>query len=378
MHDTKLPKQLLLVTIFLVGAFPTWSAEVFEAGHAGWRLEGDAERLEEIDGRSAIKISRGNAFLDEVDFENGVIEFDIYTSGERAFVYFLFRGESDVEFEEIYLRPHKSGLPDALQYAPVFQRRSAWQLYHGETGTAAVVIAPNEWVPVRMELNGPKAKIWIGEGEDPALIINELGRKPGSGWMAFRGFIPANSPAKYAAYFSNLRINATAAPPKAKIEKPDLPEGQVTQWRVSPAFEVQVGPVLTIPDEIAEVAWSTPIVQRSGVFEFLRSRAVPENARRWAVVADVTLKAKQAQVCAMHLGFSDDITLSVNGQLALYQEANYRFDSPRQDGVMHADQIIAYLHLNKGDNFVRAVIADGFGGWGFSARLQECTGVESL
>ena len=42
----------------------------------------------------------------------------------------------DGENEEIYLRPHKTNLPDAIQYAPVFRGQSAWQLYHGPGNTA--------------------------------------------------------------------------------------------------------------------------------------------------------------------------------------------------------------------------------------------------
>ena len=178
----------------------------FEPASPDWRFAGDQVSIDRVGGRPAIKIQSGAAFLDGVNLENGTIEFDVFMSGERAFVYLMFRGQSDREYEDLYLRPHKSGLPDALQYSPVFQGRSAWQLYHGKTGTAAAVLPANEWTRVRVELAGHRATVWIGEDEDPVLTIDELGRQPAAGWIAFRGFVPATSPAEYAAYFSNLKI----------------------------------------------------------------------------------------------------------------------------------------------------------------------------
>ncbi len=350
--------------------------QTFEPDSPDWRFAGDQVSVDRAGGRSAIKIRSGAAFLNGVNLENGAIEFDVFMSGERAFVYLMFRGQSDQEYEDLYLRPHKSGLPDALQYSPVFQGRSAWQLYHGKTGTAAAVLPANEWTSVRVELAGPKATVWIGEGDDPVLAIDELGRQPAAGWIAFRGFVPATSPAEYAAYFSNLRVSATDASAPAVRTTATPPDGSVTRWKVSPAFDAAPGPVTAVPESLNGTAWATPPMQANGVFEFLRSRPLPENSRHWAVVAEVTLRSERSQTCAMHLGYSDEITLSLNERLILYQDASYRFDDRRQDGVMHPDQVIAYLPLNEGDNKVRAIIADRFGGWGLSARLQGCEDVE--
>ena len=348
----------------------------FRPDSPDWRFTGDQISVDRIGGRSAMKIRSGTAFLHGVDLENGIIEFDVFMSGERAFVYLMFRGQSDQDYEDLYLRPHKSGLPDALQYSPVFQRRSAWQLYHGSTGTAAAVLPANEWTSVRVELAGPKATVWIGDSDDPALTIDELGHEPAAGWIAFRGFVPATSPAEYAAYFSNLRVLTTEATVPAARTTTKPPDGSITRWRVSPAFDAAPGPVTAVPENLDRDDWSTPPMQANGVFEFLRSRPVPEGSRHWAVVAEATLRSARSQTCAMHLGYSDEITLSLNERLILYQDASYRFDDRRQDGVMHPDQVIAYLPLNEGDNNVRAVVADRFGGWGLSARLEGCEDVD--
>ncbi len=361
-----------------VAMFLSVSAEAqsIELKNAKWTMNGDDTALVEFDGRDAVYIKTGVARLEEIALENGTIEFDMYLSGERSFVYLLFRGQTDSDYEDFYVRPHKSDLPDALQYAPVFQRRSAWQLYHGPAGTAAAPLPPRQWIPVRIELSGPKATFWIGESDNPVMVIPRLGREPASGWLAFRGFVPANSSAPFAAYFSNLTVQPANASAPAQETEP-FPEGQLTQWRVSPAF-VPAEDTLSLPDALTPPDdWQRLRAEPSGVIEFLRWRPIPADAPSWAVAADLTLVAESAQRCAVDFGFSDTLSLIVNGQPLVYQDHSFRFDGPRRQGVLYADQLRAYLPLKAGDNHVRAIVADRFGGWGLSARLVGCRGVSA-
>ena len=342
-----------------------------------WRIEGDARVETSTDG-AALHVVNGAAYLDDAGFRDGTIEFDVFTSGDRAFVYLMFRGQSEEAYEDLYFRPHKSGLPDAVQYAPVFQRRSAWQLYHGARGTAAAAFPAGRWTRVRFEVAGAAATVWVGEGSEPALTVASLGRDAASGWLAVRGFVPRNSKTAYAAKFRNFRVTHRDAAPAAAGRSEPLPDGQLTAWRVSPAFDAPPGPILELPEAVDGAEWSTPPMQPGGVFEFLRSRRVPDGSRHWAVAAETTLRADAATTCTLRLGYSDEITLSVNGEPVAYQDSSYRFDAPRQDGVMHDDQLVVFLHLKRGANPLRAVVADRFGGWGFSARMDACEGVAEL
>ena len=110
----------------------------------GWELRGKAA-LETHDGRKSLAVESGFGYARGVSFQDGTIEFEVQLTRRRSFVYLMFRMQSDAEYEELYLRPHKSGLPDALQYAPVYQGHSAWQLHHGPGGTAAVAFEPGAW-----------------------------------------------------------------------------------------------------------------------------------------------------------------------------------------------------------------------------------------
>ena len=145
---------------------------------------------------------------------------------------------------------------------------------------------------------------------------------------------------------------------------------------MSPAFDSPSGPVLAVPIDLRSHPWTTPEMRYNGVFEFLRSRDIPNNSRHWSVAAEVTLIAETPQTCAVHFGYSDELTLSVNDQLILYLDDSYRFAENRQQGVMHPEQVTAYLPLKKGENLLRAIVSDRFGGWGLSARVQDCNDIE--
>ena len=86
-----------------------------------WQLEGEAKPIE-YQGRKALSISGGSATLKDLRLRDGVIDVDVSTPASRGFFGIQFRiGDDDVNGEWVYLRQHKSGLPDAMQYTPVWR-----------------------------------------------------------------------------------------------------------------------------------------------------------------------------------------------------------------------------------------------------------------
>jgi len=368
--------RVIVTFVSLVFGSSVWAQHSFPFDSDDWRIEGEATLETDATNNSVLSVGSGKATLDDADFQDGTIEFETYVSGDRAFVYLMFRGQNDAEYEDVYFRPHKSGLPDSVQYAPVFQGRSAWQLYHGDGGTAPGRFPVNEWIKIKVQADGNTASVWVGENSEPNLVIDQLGHHTNSGWLAVRGFIPRNSSAEYAAKFRNFRVTR-GEPAETNDKTMSIADGQLVSWRVSPAFDAPLGPIVVIPENIENATWDTPPIQANGVFEFLRSRPIPEGSRHWAVAADVTLQADAAINCTMHLGYSDELTLLHNGMPIAYQDSSYRFDAPRQDGVLHDKQLTVFLDLVRGDNRVRVVVADRFGGWGLRAKLETCSGVHA-
>src|SRR5258706_5156391 len=84
-----------------------------------WELQGRA-KVAEFQGRKSILLDGGGAELKDFELRDGIIDVDIATPASRGFFGIQFRiGDDGANAEWVYLRQHKSGQPDALQYTPV-------------------------------------------------------------------------------------------------------------------------------------------------------------------------------------------------------------------------------------------------------------------
>src|SRR4029078_662239 len=102
-------------------------------------------------------------------------DVDVATPASRGFFGIEFRVSGDSPNAEwVYLRQHKSGLPDAIQYTPILNTGLNWQLYNGPGFTAAVEIPKNEWFHLRLELTGAQAKFYVSDMTKPALVMDDL------------------------------------------------------------------------------------------------------------------------------------------------------------------------------------------------------------
>ena len=105
-----------------------------------WELEGQAKVIEH-QGRKAIFLDGGAAAVKGLEMRDGVIDVDVSTPASRGFFGIQFRIADDgANAEWVYLRQHKSGQPDAMQYTPVLNTGLNWQLYNGPGFTGAVDI----------------------------------------------------------------------------------------------------------------------------------------------------------------------------------------------------------------------------------------------
>lgn len=349
-----------------------------------WDFPGEQASLEKYQGRDALRLGSARATQHEVKLLDGTIELDLALSGQRSFVSLEFRMQSEDEYEEVYFRPHKSALPDALQYSPVYKRESNWQLYHGPGGTASAPLPADTWIHVKLVLEGRHAALFVGDMSEPQLVVLRLAREPAAGFLGLRGFIPPGSPAPYAAYFANV----VALPGKIDYDFSDVlaktppvaetPPGVVKSWELSRPFVPQEGAVTTIPADIASAAWTAVGTEPSGLVVLGRHLARPDDSRRSAVLARLRLRAAQASPRRLDLGYSDEVSVFWNGRLLFYADASYSYDEPRREGLIGLDQTALFLPFQAGENELVLAIADSFGGWGLMARLADAAGIEIL
>src|SRR5207245_8008261 len=96
-----------------------------------WELQGQAKPAEYL-GRKSLLLDGGAAILKDFEMRDGILDVDVATPAIRGFFGFQFRMDKDLNnYEEVYLRQHKSGLSDAMQYTPVLNTGRNWQIYNG-------------------------------------------------------------------------------------------------------------------------------------------------------------------------------------------------------------------------------------------------------
>lgn len=345
----------------------------------GWESTGEV-RLEPYLGKPAMRFRTGRAVRRDVVFEDGTIDALVAVSGRRSFAYVQFRMQGDEEHEEFYLRPHKSSLPDSLQYAPVFKGESYWQFFHGPGGTAAVEIPRDRWVPLRVVVSGGKAALFVDDLTTPRLVVPRLGRDTAKGYLALRSFVPKGGApdGELPVSFAEVSVRPGFVPYDfSKVTAPPVPSGTIERWAVSRSFTPAPGPVRApLADVIGGGGFTTLSADATGRLLLFRDRARPKAQDRVAVFARVVLEAPDDGIRRLNLAFSDEVTVFVNGQPLFSGDATYRFDNPRQEGVVSLSQATVYLPLRKGRNELLLAVADVFGGWGFAGQLEGDEGVK--
>ena len=160
-------KRTLLFAIALLLPVTLGAQEEIEFSGHTWSTAGTVQ-VEDYLGRPALRMRGGRALLNGVEFTNGTIEFDIAVSGYRSFVGLQFRSnEAGNQSEFFYLRPHQTGRFDALQYTPVENGISAWQLF--PEYNAEVMIPADQWIHVRLVVAGSELTAFVGNVSEPAM-----------------------------------------------------------------------------------------------------------------------------------------------------------------------------------------------------------------
>jgi hypothetical protein len=349
--------EILNVVALLTIAASTASAQSPSGAiplDAGWQLRGDSARIETFDGRTTFTAQSGFAFRRDVKL--------------------------DSTFEDFYLRPHKSNAPDAMQYAPVYQQQSAWQLYHGSSatkGTASVEIPDGKWNHLRIVVRGRQAAFFLNDTTKPALVVNRLGHSPSAGYLALRGFLPAGVPGSGAIVrFSNVRVRPDYFPyPFAAATEPTV-SGVVRSWLVgNPVVANDSTPLVSHADAVPGRRRVEALA--SGLLELHRVIPLRAGMRDVATVAGFVVNADSAGTWPLALGFSDQVVAIVNGRPFFQGDASYDYAN-RRDGLIDFSQARLFLPLRAGRNTVDFVVRDVFGGWGIMARFPSMAGIRLI
>jgi len=180
-------------------------------------------------GRKALRVTDaapGNVadgiqlvILNKTEFQDGVIEIELAgepeaNSGEaRGFVGVAFRVNLDTakdaaKYECFYLRPTNGRADDQVRRNHSTQYISypdfPWHRLRKEFPEkyeSYVDLVSGEWTKVKIEVRGDKARLYVHDAPQPALVVDDLKQGPGQGQIAL--WVGT----KTIAHFANLRVS---------------------------------------------------------------------------------------------------------------------------------------------------------------------------
>jgi sugar lactone lactonase YvrE len=355
---------LVLIGFFLLGVSSDGAQEIIGFDSGRWQL-GPGCRVEEFLGRKALTLT-GDAFIKDAEFENGIVEVDLAFKEGTVFPTVVFRRQDEANYEEFYVRPHKSGQPDALQYSPVFNGLSGWQLYYGEGFTSAWTLPKNEWLHIKLEIAGTQARAYVGDGQKPALVINDLKRGRAKGGLGLKVTGPIGL-----AYFSDFKYRVDDSLKFEPPAKSEMPFGTLTEWELSQSFGYNlVDPRIYPPqDLLAKVEWKRIPCEPTGLINVARY-AKKDPVIPGTVLARTRIPAHEEKTMELQFGYSDLISIFLNGRIFFAGSNLYQSRDPFFQGRVGLFDLV-FLPLKKGDNELLFLISESMGGWGFMGRVGD-------
>jgi len=344
-----------------------------------WDFQGQAKATEYL-GRKCVLVDGGAAVLKDLELRDGVIDADVATPATRGFFGFLFRMvDEGGTAEEVYLRQHKSGAPDAMQYTPVLNTGRNWQIYNGPGFTAAVDIPKNEWFHLRLVVTGAQAKLYVKDMSSPALDMADLKSGVQKGGVAIYSLTGET-------YFSNVDVRSTPDIPWRR-QWPAMPPDVLTRWSISPSLDA-LARDLERPLSAAKAAsmtWREVEAEPPGfvvLYRYLEAphprvtfqsdfstRMQPQPGMK-VVYARTSIDADRAEVRKLEIGYSDDVSVFLNGQILYRGRSAQSFRDPGFLGIVNPENDAVYLPLKKGRNELMLAVSELGGGWGFICRLK--------
>ena len=244
-------------------------AQTHDSTIAGWVVSNATLPHDAPASASGIQLIKGIAYYPDANFRDGTIEFDLAPAG-TAFTGIAFRMRSAANYEIVYFRPD-SGRWARIQYQPVFEGETTWQLYHGDGYEGVVPHASSGPLHVKILVAGSRAQVYVGCDTTPALVVRELKRSPTTGGIGFwvaggsKGDGVNGGISKLTVQFASPRL---AMPPRETH-----PPEQLLRWLVSPRMPSDsIDTPETPPAMIADAGkWKIVDAEGSGLINLTRA-----------------------------------------------------------------------------------------------------------
>lgn len=342
-----------------------------------WMIDAQGSVIESHHGYQSLYLKGGSVMWLEADLKNFELEFDIFLQERRSFSGVMFRIEDADNYEEIYFRGHLSGKPDAMQYTPVFNGTSAWQLYHSQARPVLDGMISweldnthaynnlyrynfDDWTHAKLIVKGRHAHLFL----DETLVLNirDLKRGLTSGGFGFKSGLGG-------VHFANVSYKETTsnkAEPSQEISIDNM--NIVQQWSVSSSFHDSLVAGIGLSDgHMNSLKWDDSGVEHNGLLNISKLRKRSRKAN--TVLVNTTIKVDKNEIRRFNFGYSDKVSVFLNGQKIYAGDNGYRSRDYRYLGTIgFFDEL--YLPLHPGKNTLTLAVSEVFGGWGVMGILE--------
>jgi len=341
----------------------------------------DSLRVESFLGRPALYINRGVALVRGASMENGTLDVDLAASDATTFLGVAFRAANPRFSNVAFLRPGSSATEEAVQYGPAFNSLGvAWQVYHGNGANAVADVPRNRWIHVRVELDGPVARVYIDSATAPTLVVPRVVASGGAGLGVWAGAFGRG------AYFSNIHYVASTGS-SGETTPPAPPPGTIPGWEISGTIEVPDFTPTVLPD-LGRLTWEPVQAEPQGFVLINRYREAPvcnvprdssgavlidsvmtgRIAGSRIVYARTTIHAPHDETRRLQYAYSNGVVIYLNGRPLAFAMNPGGLRSNL--GVMAQVGDAVYLPLRKGPNQLVYAVMECTGGWAYSGRLD--------
>jgi len=351
---------------FLASAQPVATTIVSFSYPYPWQVSDSLHEYGIYKTKQALRMKQGTALLDGIELRDGVIEVDIAPVADRAFAGVCFRAKDSEELELIYLRFHKSGQFDAIQYTPRYNGLDSWQLYHSSDYQGASTFKPGEWNRLQIKFEGSRAWVGVNGGVKVALYVRELLQAPQKGKIGLWALGEV--------WFSNFSYSKL--PDVAlmrEMETKNQRAKSITDWELSPAYNADSLNWKTYPE--GNMTWQAIKAKSDGLVNvsmYRRKRIFDQFEKNSldVVFARTTIKAEKDEMRAVRFDYSDYAQVFLNGKPLFRGDNSFRSKGPLYRGEVNADNNVLFLPLKKGDNELLIAVAERANGWGYVFRWE--------
>lgn len=272
-----------------------------------------------------------------------------------SYVGFCFHLVDVENYETIYLAPGAGGQPTAIQYDPVINGSTTWQIFGDADGMAEAPLRKEHWHLLRIDVWTDIAQVYVDDESSPrATFPLRSGRREG------RVGLWAYNPSYVADYEVRPLEAVPPPPPEPRVT---VPAGTVREWLVA-RYDEQAGAFIELRPATTE---------HNGILCLNRLYRAEPGARAFAACEiEVPPGAQQA---VLEVGYSDRARVWLNG--ALLHEGEWRWDPPAgADGRIRPGHRKIPIPAEPGRHLLVVEITymeigaleAGFG-WGLTARV---------